>query len=586
MNIALVSREFPPFYGGGIGTYTEQAAHALAEGGHRVLVLTVSRDGSTSRSPHDRDPRVVVVRVPLVIGDDWSRPAPTIDTPQNCAAFAQLGPWSVFSRQVADALPALVREFDLDAIEAPECGAILWWTLNERRLRRSQLAKPDGREPLLVVQLHSPNEWVDEHNRQAPPVRASIELRQAERDSARMADLVISPSRDLGAWARSRWGLPRVESVPYPLGLIRVAPQPRAVTPDGALRCLLVGRMEPRKGVDVLIAAVAIAARRGIDVRVELAGQDTRDWRTGAWCARRAIATMLPPELSDRVKMLGKLDAGALADARARASICIAPGVVDNFPYAVVESMAAGLPVIAPSVGGMSELVRDGVEGHIFRPHDPASLADALMAHAALTPEARAQIAGAAAARVASFCSNERAVSTRDTVFASALAAKAATASDHTVEHDVTIVGGHAPSLARIVRLGAADYAIGWEEAPGGGVIARSTPDRASSCLAPPVRGPVAIRTDLLKSMPAANEGALESSPDADEVVNWLIEQDARGLVDPTCINPMTNISSHSPSSADHSPHSLDPATFEQIAPLRMARRAHPFPWDIVAKGS
>lgn len=586
MNIALVSREFPPFYGGGIGTYTEQAAHALAADGHRVLVLTVSRDGSTSRSPHDRDPRVVVVRVPLVIGDDWSRLAPTIDTPQNRAAFTQLGPWSVFSRQVAEALPALAREFELDVIEAPECGAILWWTLNERRLGRSQLAKPEGPEPLLVVQLHSPNEWVDEHNRQAPPVRASIELRQAERDSARMADLVISPSRDLGAWARSRWGLDRVEPVPYPLGLIRVEPQPRAVTVDGALRGLLVGRMEPRKGVDLLIAAVAIAARRGLDVRVELAGQDTRDWRTGAWCARRAIATLLPLELASRVTVLGKLDAAALADARARASICVAPGVVDNFPYAVVESMATGMPVIAPSVGGMSELVRDGVEGHIFHPHDPVSLADALAAHAALTPDARARMAGAAAARVASFCSNQRAVSTRHMVFASAIAAKAATTPAHPVEHDVTIVGGSAPSLTRIVRLGAADCAIGWEEAPGGGVVARSTPDRVSCCLGPPIRGPVAIRTDLLRSMQAAHAGSPELSLDTDAVVNWLCGQDARAVVDPTCICPVTSSSSQSFPGSDHSPHSLDPATFERIAPLRMARRSHPFPWDIVPKGS
>lgn len=582
MNIILVSREFPPFYGGGIGTYTEQAAHALAGAGHRVVVLTVSRDGTSSRAPHGRDPRITVVRVPLVAGDDWSRPAAAIDTPENRAAFTQLGPWSVFSRQVADTLPLLVREFSTDVVEAPECGAILWWTLNDRRIGRGALRRSDGSEPLLVVQLHSPNEWVDEHNRQAPPVRASLELRRAERESAQWADLVISPSRDLGAWAQTRWGLRAVETVPYPLGFIQPEPREGVRAGDSPLRCLLVGRLEPRKGVDVLIAAMAIAGRRGLDVRVELAGQDTRDWRTGAWFTKRAINTMLAPSHADRVTLLGKIDAPALAAARARADICLAPGIVDNFPYAAVESMAAGLPVIAPSVGGMSELVRDGVEGHIFRPHDPASLAEAILAHAACPTPTRVAMAQAAVDRVTAFCSNQRAVSIRESLFARALSDRTSGQAFRLPEADVIVIAGEAPSLVGAVRSGAGDFAIGWERAPDASVIAHAVPGRVASCIGMPVRGPVAVRAELLDALLAEQGEFQDGGPDPDTLVRCLIDRAARGAVDPNLISPQASRSAGLAGIDDGSPHGLEPATFREVAPLRMARRLHPYPWEVV----
>lgn len=581
MNIVLVSREFPPFYGGGIGTYTEQAAHALTGAGHRVVVVTISRDGTSALAPHGRDPRITVVRVPLVVGDDWSGPAAAIDTPENRAAFTQLGPWSVFSRQVAHTLPSLVREFSIDVVEAPECGAILWWTLNERRLGRP-LVKPDGSEPLLVVQLHSPNEWVDGHNRQAPPVRASLELRRAERESAQWADLVISPSRDLGAWAQARWGLRSVEKVPYPLGFIHAQPRVGVGAGGSSLRCLLVGRLEPRKGIDVLIAAIAIAARRGLDVRAELAGQDTRDWRTGAWFTKRAIKTTLASADADRVTLLGKIDAPALALARANADICIAPGVVDNFPYAVVESMAAGLPVIAPSVGGMSELVRDGIEGHIFRPHEPASLAEALIAHAACSRTRRAEMGRAAAARVAEFCANTRAVSMRETLFARGLAAKIAHAPMPRSAVPATNIGGEAPSLVDAVRSGVCDFAIGWERALDGSVIAHATPGRVASCIGAPVRGPVAVRTELMNAMLAERDELQEGSPDPDTLVRWLIDKEARGAVDPNLISPFASGAAARCDPDEGSSHTLEPAAFGEIVPLRMARRRHPYPWEVV----
>lgn len=582
MNIALVSREFTPFYGGGIGTYTEQAAFALAAAGHRVVVLTISDDGSAGRGPLEGDPRVTVVRVPLVLGTDWSRPAPAIDTARNRAAFDQLGPWSVFSRQVAETLPDLVREFSIDVVEAPECGGILWWTLNRRRLGLRTLLNAEGREPLMVVQLHSPNEWIDEYNREAPPRRSSYELRRAERESAQWADLVIAPSRDLGLWAGERWGIPKIETVPYPLGRISVGAEPHGSEfgaaherpcSEGTLRCLFVGRMEPRKGVDIALRALVIALRRGADVRMDFAGQDTRDWRTGAWFGRRSLRAIVPQELVSRVGFLGKLDSGALARARAEADLCIAPGVVDNFPYAAMESMAAGLPVVAPGVGGMSELVRDGVEGHIFAPSDAGAFASSLLAHAALSRGERARMSCASRARVAEYCSNQRAVAVRESVFRESIAARGVR--DVPARASVAIVGAEARALRSLVESGAADFAIGWEEDSAGSWRAFGTPGTESCAIAAPVLGSVAVRSDLLASF---ERECGEGREDRQALVDWLIERGARGAVDP---DSSSVVDFSGLADASESSLWMHKNAFAHLAPLRIARRVHPFPWEL-----
>src|SRR5689334_20876306 len=117
MNIALISREYPPFFGGGIGAYTERFARALADGGHRPVVVTVSKSG---REERETGRGVTVVRLPFIDGDDWSGPHPAIATPEAVAAFGAFNPVSVFAMQVGAAMPGLVREFAIDAIEAPD----------------------------------------------------------------------------------------------------------------------------------------------------------------------------------------------------------------------------------------------------------------------------------------------------------------------------------------------------------------------------------------------------------------------------------------------------------------------------------
>ncbi|MFO0180934.1 MAG: glycosyltransferase, partial [bacterium] len=61
-----------------------------------------------------------------------------------------------------------------------------------------------------------------------------------------------------------------------------------------------------------------------------------------------------------------------------QADIIVLPSLSEGMPNALLEAMAAGLPVVASSVGGIPDLVKDGYSGVLVSPNDPIALASAL----------------------------------------------------------------------------------------------------------------------------------------------------------------------------------------------------------------
>lgn len=154
--------------------------------------------------------------------------------------------------------------------------------------------------------------------------------------------------------------------------------RPRPLPAAGPVRALCVASLQEYKGHRWLLEALAQSdAGPGLErIRLDLVGE-------GALRAQlEALAGRLG--LTDRVRFLGSLPEEEVARLLAAADLFVLPSVVardgqmDGVPVALMEALAAGVPVVATRLSGVPELITDGVTGVLVPPADAAGLARAL----------------------------------------------------------------------------------------------------------------------------------------------------------------------------------------------------------------
>lgn len=152
---------------------------------------------------------------------------------------------------------------------------------------------------------------------------------------------------------------------------------------DAVPHFLFLGNLGRRKGVHVLLAAVALARH---DWVVDLAGGEEDPGFT-EW-TRAEIARL---GLGERLRLLGPVVGAAKTELLQSVDGFVLPSLAEGLPMALLEAMAARLPVVVTAVGAMPEVVHDGQEGYLVPPEDAPALADALD-RLAENPQARRQM--------------------------------------------------------------------------------------------------------------------------------------------------------------------------------------------------
>jgi D-inositol-3-phosphate glycosyltransferase len=152
--------------------------------------------------------------------------------------------------------------------------------------------------------------------------------------------------------------------------------------PDKSM-LLFVGRIEPLKGLETLLEAIALlvareSRRRECYCLAVIGGDPDADPETMTAEMSRMKELRSVRGISDMVRFLGKRDQDTLQYYYSAADIVIVPSQYESFGLVALEAMACGTPVVASETGGLAFLVKHGETGYHVPTNDPAALAEKL----------------------------------------------------------------------------------------------------------------------------------------------------------------------------------------------------------------
>jgi glycosyltransferase involved in cell wall biosynthesis len=140
--------------------------------------------------------------------------------------------------------------------------------------------------------------------------------------------------------------------------------------PDSPLRLVYIGRIAREKGMYEMLQGMRLAHELGVDARLVIAGSGAEESRLKRYAQALGVAPRVtfagPVFGADKVKLMGGAD------------VMLLPSYSEGLPYALLEAMAAGIPVIATPVGAIPDVVTEGIHGCLVPPHDGKAIAEAL----------------------------------------------------------------------------------------------------------------------------------------------------------------------------------------------------------------
>ncbi len=266
----------------------------------------------------------------------------------------------LLSRRMAGALRSLQSSGQIQAAEFAEASLDAYHSIGRIQVPH-------------FLKCHAPLTLLEEF---APTGYGAAALAM-ERQIVKRAPLVLSPSDDLRRRLGSVFGLEGrvVHVVPNPVEHHVYTPQARAVAASDHM-VLFVGRLEKQKGAAVLAEAIPHILKRVPRATFICAGEnrlsdlENNEFRKLAKIAGAGTAPF---------RFTGQLNEPELVKLFAKASVCVVPSpFYESFSYTAAEAMSCGRAVVASRVGGIPEVVEDGVTGLLVEPGNAEELADAV----------------------------------------------------------------------------------------------------------------------------------------------------------------------------------------------------------------
>lgn len=215
---------------------------------------------------------------------------------------------------------------------------------------------------------------------------------EGEKEVMQQANRIVASTSTEKNQLEKLYGVPgdKIEIIPPGVDLSRFYPIPPdeakeyvGIAPNERM-ILFVGRIEPLKGLDTLLRALAILARsKALDrdclCLAVIGGEIDEDGTSKNGELDYLMKLRKKFGLLDLVTFLGTKDQDALPYYYSAAEMVIMPSHYESFGMVALESMACGTPVIASHVGGLVHLVEDGVTGYHVPVDDPGVLSERIL---------------------------------------------------------------------------------------------------------------------------------------------------------------------------------------------------------------
>lgn len=379
--VLFITNFFPPRYAGGAEISAVHSCYGLLQRGCECSVLSIS-----SRFGEDVDRSYVFKGIPVrEVGYRWR---PRL---QACQVF-DLRVYRRIVRELERAKPDLVHVHNVSGsslapfVACRRLGIPIVTTLHDfwllcpnNMLYRGDGVLCDPAEPAKHCRkcFHRYDFWGAIPWRRWVFAQMVRNVRCFIAPSGRLRDLHVRAGYDSARFRVLKSGIkPSLFEMPMTatrLGL--------AVNDFHSNRLVFAGAIVENKGIGTVIEALPLFIKYIDDFQLLVVGD-----------GEEAFLAQLRTYTPMSVNWFGKVPFGAMMNLYAAAGLTLVPSIIEeNSPLVVYESLLAGTPVLGADIGGIPELIEEERTGYLFRPGDPADLAEKAILHFSRSaPERRA----------------------------------------------------------------------------------------------------------------------------------------------------------------------------------------------------
>ena len=358
MVICLLSQDYPPKVCGGIGRWTYELAVELSSRGHDVHVISKSEVSNTV----DYEEGVWVHRMLPQKANMDLLPAgmllPDWIKDHSYAAYKEVK--RINEHHKVDVVHAPI--YDLEGIFCNTDKELRTVTSLQTTFKTMTENHPEWKEDkkfwdLVVLNMIKGEAWVLDHSPYILGISQAICDAMPEYYGTDMSKHDVEV---------------------LPLGIKDTSDNYSSNRTDDKIQILYVGRLEPRKGTDILLSSIPEILSSNSNVEFNIVGKPSHLLSNGQNYQEAFTSQYSSQPWFSKVRFLGQVDDNHLNQLYANCDIFVAPSRFESFGLIFLEAMRFSKPVIGCNAGGMAEIIRDGENGLLAEPNSVESLTNTL----------------------------------------------------------------------------------------------------------------------------------------------------------------------------------------------------------------